>query len=95
MRMLEQGIGAYQMYQKRAFWDFFNPLFWVAMVVRSPIWVLQRAGLGDDEQMRSLIVGIYGKLIYLLIIIGLGFFVVRQGLLTWKEIAFVLKHAAP
>ncbi len=96
MRMIEEGIGVYAMRQDRAFWELFNPLFWVAMLVRSPIWVLQRAGLAGDEQMRSLIVGVYGKSIYLLIILGLGFFVVRQGILTWKEVvAVILKHSTP
>jgi hypothetical protein len=93
MRTLEEGIGVYEMREERAFWELFNPLFWVAMLVRAPIWILQRAGLAGDEQMRSLIVGIYGKLIYLLLILALGFLVVRQGILTWKEVAgFFLKH---
>jgi len=96
MRMLEQGIGAYQMRQERAFRDLFNPLFWVAMVVRSPIWVLERAGVAHDEQMRTLIVGIYGRLIYSLIIILLGLAIVRQGILTWKDVVpLILKHFAP
>lgn len=94
IRTLEEGIGVYEMRKERAFWELFNPLFWAAMLVRAPVWILQRAGLAGDEQMRSLILGIYGKLMYVLLLLGLAFLVVRQGILTWKEVVrLFLKHA--
>ncbi len=63
MRSLEEGIGVYEARKERAFWELFNPLVWIAMIIRSPIWILERAGLMGDEKMHGLVVSAYERLV--------------------------------
>lgn len=89
MRILDQGIGAYEMRLKRGLLELFNPLYWIAMLLHAPIWILTRAGLAGDDKMLAL----YGTLIRLLFILALGFFAIREGVITLRQaLTFLLKH---
>ena len=53
MACLEQGIGIYEFRRKAALWELLNPVTWCAAVVRFPVTVLERAGLGQDPRMHE------------------------------------------
>lgn len=49
IRVLDEGIGAYETIKERAKFDFINPIAWCAWLMRIPISVLQRAGIATGE----------------------------------------------
>ena len=83
MKILTNGIGMYEARKKRAFWEMFNPIHWIAYIIRLPILVMMRAGFGSQE----MIVGIYGKTIRILLLAILVFLALKYGIeVQWKEI---------
>jgi len=91
MSVLEQAIGVYDGRLKQAKWDLFNPVMWVAHVVRLPITVMERAGLASHEKTADMVLGGYARfmkiamsVILCLIALGLG---VR---LPWKDLVLRL-----
>lgn len=55
MNVLEQGIGVYEARRARALREKFNPLSWLAGILRIPLIVLGRAGLLDTEEGPSVV----------------------------------------
>ncbi len=86
---LEQAIGYYEMRKERAFIELFNPLTWVALVLRAPNYVRDRAGL-TNEKTNSTIEKIFFwsmrilfGIILLFIAAKLGISISRDDVLKW------------
>ncbi len=71
--LLERAIGEYLRLRSRAFWNLFNPLWWIreilAGIVSIPFYVIGLAGF-DQEAIESSLVGRLLKLLAELAIIG-------------------------
>jgi hypothetical protein len=86
MSVLEQAIGVYEVRLNQAKREFFNPVAWVAHVIRIPITVLERAGLAAHEKTASMVIGAYARSVQILMVIILVFIAVRLGVkIPWKE----------
>src|SRR5712692_2100369 len=88
MNVLEQGIGVYEARRARALREKFNPLAWVAGILRFPVIVLGRAGLLDTEEGPSMVLRGYFWLVRVLFLMILTLLAARLGLSTpWQRIA--------
>ncbi len=89
MRMLEEGIGAYQARQPVAFREIFYPTVWLAYLVRLPLSVFERAGLVSDEKTA---VDIYAKVLKVVTAALLLFILLKLGVkIPWNELLTFLK----
>ncbi len=89
MRMVEEGIGMYQLRQEIAFREIFYPTVWLAYLVRLPLTVLERAGLISDE---TTAVDIYAKILKLATAGLLALIALKFGVkIPWKELLPFLK----
>jgi hypothetical protein len=87
MHIVEQGIGLYELRLKQAKRELFNPVIWLAYIIRLPITVMERAGFGGHEKTQELLLGGYAKFMKIMMGIIVGLFMVRQGIkFPWKEI---------
>jgi hypothetical protein len=69
----------------------FNPLTWIAALLRAPFIVFERAGLVRTEEERSRLVGIYIWFLRILILLILAFAAARLGLsIPWSQITAAL-----
>jgi hypothetical protein len=87
MNTLEQGIGTYQVALSHARRELYDPVAWLAKVIRIPITVMERAGFGGHEKTQELMLGGYVRFIK----IAMGAFIIVVTLLLgikipWKEI---------
>jgi|SRR6185437_13016112 len=80
MRVLDQGIGAYEVRKSIALWELFNPALWCANLIRLPIWILQRAGFHPSQKFYQGLVKFGLATVIILIAI-------HYGVLTWKDLA--------
>jgi hypothetical protein len=64
---LEQGIGLYKARQKQAFREIFNPIIWLAYLIRLPITVMERAGMLGHEKTKEMALRVYGRIIQIMI----------------------------
>ena len=76
---LDRGIGVYKHRETKAFWEMFNPLVWVARLLRTPIYVLEKAGLVDDET-RSHVLKVYAYIVQALVLLILALVAARLGI---------------
>ena len=72
IHVTDQGIGAYELRKKTAFWEILNPALWIAHLIRLPIWIINRAGFSPSQKF-------YESLIKTLMLIILSFGAVRLG----------------
>jgi len=73
MRRLEMAIGAYEERKRNAIRDWFNPLFWIAAVIRIPVSILEFAGLISAYEEHSAIIKLYGWAIRIAFLFVLAF----------------------
>jgi hypothetical protein len=89
MRMVEEGIGVYQLRQEMAFRELFYPTVWLAYLVRLPLNVFERAGLVPEDKT---VVDIYAKILILVTAVLLALIALKFGIqIPWKEILPFLK----
>jgi hypothetical protein len=82
---LTEGIGIYEARKHQAFWEMFNPVVWVAYIIRLPITVMERAGLVGHEKTQDMVLSGYTLAIRLMMAALVGLFLVRQGVqFPWK-----------
>jgi len=82
---LDQGIGYYKAKKHQAFWDIFNPVSWIAFILRIPLIIIQKTGLVIDEKGASWILKIYGLIIRALILLILAFLATKLGVsIPWN-----------
>jgi hypothetical protein len=87
MNTLEEGIGTYQAALMRAKRDMYNPLAWIAQLVRMPITVMERAGFGQHEKTQELMLGGYVRFIKIMMGVVLTFLALILGIkVPWGEI---------
>jgi hypothetical protein len=86
MGVLEQAIGVYEGRLEQAKREIFNPVAWVAHVIRIPITVLERAGLAAHEKTASMVLGAYARFVQIVMLIILVLTAVRLGVkIPWKD----------
>jgi len=84
---LNQGIGYYENAEHRAFWELFNPLSWIAFILRIPLLIIQKAGLVSDEEVASKILIFYVWLVRIIILTGIAFLTAKLGIsIPWHLI---------
>ena len=87
---LDGGIGIYDAMLERARARRWNPLFWVAMLLRAPLTVLDYAGLTDDKTRPGIVKG-YGWVVRILFLIVLGLIATRLGISGWTKLISLVK----
>jgi hypothetical protein len=89
MNLIEQGVGMYEARRASAWREKFNPLTWIAGVLKAPAFVLERAGLLG--QGRSKLLELYLWIVRLLFLLGLIFAAAKLGLsVPWQQVAALL-----
>jgi hypothetical protein len=81
MLRLEMAIGAYEERKRNAIRDWFNPLFWIAAVIRIPVSILEFAGLISAYEEHSAIVKLYGwavRIAFLFVLVLLAAFLAKK-----------------
>lgn len=96
MHRLEMAIGAYEEHQRNAIRDWFNPLFWIAAVIRIPVSILEFAGLISTEEENSAVVKFYGcavRIAFLSVLVFLAAFLAKKtGIpLPWDLLGHLFK----
>lgn len=87
MQTLERGIGHYTFRQERALKEMFNPLHWVAYILRLPITILELSGI---EASNKIISEIYAWLIRILVLTILALLATKLGIsIPWDKIPLV------
>ena len=76
---IDRGIGFYEDFQKRRFWDLFNPLAWLALIIKIPLIIIQKADLVEDEEAGSRLMKLYGWAVKSLMLILLLFIAKKLG----------------
>jgi len=86
MLLLENCIGIFQDRKRKAFSELFNPLTWLALGMRAPISILEKAGLADDNT-RSLVVKMYSRIMQTLMFLIIAFLATKLGVsIQWQDI---------
>jgi hypothetical protein len=84
MQAIERAVGFYRKRLKKALWELFSPVHWVATILRLPLRVLELSGLETSGKMVS---EIYAWIIRIGILIILGMIAARLGVnLPWDQI---------
>jgi hypothetical protein len=87
MCILNEGIGTYEFLRQRAFRQWFNPLNWLALIVRFPITIFERAGLTGDEGFSRIVTRVYSSIAMGAIAILLSLICLKLGLtIPWTLI---------
>ncbi|MBM4035673.1 MAG: hypothetical protein FJ291_28370 [Planctomycetes bacterium] len=91
MGSLEQGIGFFTEARRAARLRKFNPVCWLAFVLRFPILVLEKAGL-QSEETESGVLKTYGWLVRLVMVILLASIAAKLGVsIPWQEIGSLFR----
>lgn len=78
---LNQGIGYYENAKRRAFWELFNPISWIAFILRIPLLVIQKTvGEFSDEEVASKFLKFYVWLLRIIILAVLAFLAAKLGI---------------
>ena len=88
MRRLEMAIGAYEERKQNAIRDWFNPLFWIAAVIRIPVSILEFAGLISAYEEHSAIIKLYGwaiRIALLFVLVFLAAFLAEKAGLSFPR----------
>jgi len=87
MQCLNNGIGVLEARKKRAFWEMFNPLFWIAWFIRLPITVMERAGFGRNPKSQEMMAAGYVRFVKIAMGVILLFVCLKLGIeVPWKEL---------
>jgi hypothetical protein len=91
MYAIEEGIGVYESFKSAAMRRMFNPITWVAAVVRLPITILERAGVESGEASSG-VVKAYGLLLRVLMLVIVLFIAAKLGIsIPWEKLFAFLK----
>lgn len=86
MGVLEQTIGVYESRLKQSKRDFWNPVTWLAHLVRLPITVMERAGLMNHNKSAEMVLGGYAKFVRIAVGAIIVLILLRLGVkMPWKE----------
>jgi len=88
MRRLEMAIGVYEERKRNAIRDWFNPLFWIAAVIRIPVSILEFAGLISAYEEHSAIIKLYGwaiRIAFLFVLVFLAAFLAKKAGLSFPR----------
>ncbi len=93
---LEMAIGAYEERKRDAIRDWFNPLFWIAAVIRIPVSILEFAGLISTYEENSAIIKFYGwavRIAFLSVLVFLAAFLAKKTSfsLPWDLLGHLFK----
>lgn len=89
MGLLDQGIGFYEARSQRAFWELFNPLIWLAWILKTPLFVLEHAGFPNFE---GRVFGAYAWTVRILMLFLIGGLAARVwGIPSWDAILRLLQ----
>jgi len=84
---LEEAIGTYQVALRRAKRDLYNPISWIAKLIRLPITIMERAGFGEHEKTQELMLGGYVRFVKIAMGVILAFAALILGVkVPWGEI---------
>jgi hypothetical protein len=89
LALTDRGIGIYEARLKVAKHEMFNPLIWIATMLRAPLYVLERAGFDESPgAVQSAVFQIYSWSVRLLVVIVLALVAARLGVsIPWRQIA--------
>jgi hypothetical protein len=90
LRVTDQGIGVLEAVKDRRKRQFYNPLYWVAQLIRLPVTVGELA-----EFPEGTIPPWYVKTWLYLILIAAVILLVKLGVKDWKDVAEVLRYLKP
>lgn len=87
MHVLDQGIGIHTLRLKLAKRELFNPVIWMAHLIRLPITIMERAGLASHSKGQEVLVSTYGWFMRIamgaLVLIIIGHYGAK---IPWSEI---------
>jgi len=87
MSTLEQAIGVYEARLRQAKREMFNPIVWVAHLIRIPITVMERAGLVGHEKTNEIVIGAYAKIMKYVMLVIIVFVAIKLGVsIPWKDV---------
>ena len=87
MRCLNNGVGFLEARKRRAFWEMFNPIFWVAWLLRLPITVMERAGFGGSAKGQEMMAAGYVRFVKIAVGVILILACLKLGVeVPWREI---------
>jgi hypothetical protein len=87
-RVIEEGIGAYESRMEVARSERYNPLVWVASIIRIPITIMEYAGIIPDN---LIIARVFSLALQLLMFLILLFVAVRMGVgIPWEALVRAL-----
>jgi hypothetical protein len=87
MASVERTIGIYEEAKKVALLRSFNPLNWLAVLIRLPLTVLERAGLAEDPQTHSKLANTYTWILKITMLILLFLLASKLGLsIKWSDL---------
>ena len=87
MASVERTIGIYEAEKRAALWGWFNPLNWLAILIRLPLTVLERAGLAEDPQTHSRVASVYIWTLRIIMLILLLLLATKLGLsIKWSDL---------
>ena len=82
---LDQGLGYYEAIKYKAKRDIFNPIAWIAFILRIPSIIIEKTGLVPPEKGASFLFKMYALLIRGLILIILALLAAKLGVsIPWN-----------
>jgi hypothetical protein len=91
MDVLNEGIGVLEARMKQARRELFNPLIWMAYLIRMPVTVMEWAGFGTHEKTQDLLIGAYARFMKIMMGVILILVTLLLGVkVPWKEIAIAV-----
>jgi len=86
--VVEQGIGVYEARQHVAKLEILNPLLWFAWIIRSPLYVLERAGFDESPAaVQSAVFQGYAWIVRSLVVVLLVLLATKLGIsIPWQQI---------
>lgn len=87
MRMCNNAIGVLEARKRQTFWQMFNPIHWLAWVIRLPITILETAGFGGHTESQKMVLKIYKIAVSIAMLSLLVFGAIKAGIeIPWKEL---------
>jgi hypothetical protein len=91
MRMCNNAVGVLEARKRQTFWQLFNPIHWVAWLIRLPITILENAGFGGHTESQRMVLKIYKIAVSIAMLALLVFGALKAGIeVPWKELWKVL-----
>lgn len=86
MAAIERGIGIYEGRKAAAISEKYNPVHWLAALVRLPLTVIEDAGISEDTETHSKFANLYMWALKIILLIILGAIATKLGFSTWDNI---------